>query len=105
MKRATANYKKYKEITKHIDMTEIIRVYQLVLPIVGKFRPVTKADIREKQSLEIEMEYLEDIIGKLKTEKTCPRCKNPLYCSDVQEYDYVCAECDENFYECEVKNG
>lgn len=37
------------------------------------------------------------------TDKSCPKCGETLFCSDIAEYDYVCTECDENFYECEVK--
>lgn len=34
--------------------------------------------------------------------KLCPKCRNPLCPSDVESYEYVCYECDENFYECEA---
>lgn len=44
-----------------------------------------------------------DIVKALKTNNRCPHCNAELYCSDLPEYDYVCVECDENFYECEVK--
>lgn len=32
------------------------------------------------------------------TDKICPRCKKPLYVSDLCSYPYVCLDCDENFY-------
>lgn len=32
----------------------------------------------------------------------CPKCGGNLYPSDVVGYEYVCYECDENFYQCEV---
>lgn len=35
-------------------------------------------------------------------QKKCPRCGNLLHPSDVVGYEYVCYQCDENFYECEV---
>ncbi len=44
-----------------------------------------------------------DVIEKITTDKKCPKCGKTLYLSDLPQYDYVCAECDENFYECEVK--
>lgn len=44
-----------------------------------------------------------NIVKELLTDKRCPRCDAPLYCSDLPQYDYVCVECEENFYECEVK--
>lgn len=44
-----------------------------------------------------------NIVKELLTEKKCPHCDAPLYCSDLPQYDYVCIECEENFYECEVE--
>ena len=44
-----------------------------------------------------------DIVKAIKTERKCPRCNSPLYLSDLPEYDYVCVDCNENFYECEVR--
>jgi len=46
---------------------------------------------------------IHSIIKSITTEKKCPRCGKTLYCSDLPEYDYVCVECNENFYECEVE--
>ena len=37
------------------------------------------------------------------TDRLCPHCDNPLFVSDLPDYEYVCYECDENFYECETK--
>ena len=34
---------------------------------------------------------------------TCPRCGGPLFASDIDGYDYQCFDCDEDFYECEVR--
>ena len=44
-----------------------------------------------------------EIVKELTTDKKCPRCDAKLYCSDLSDYDYICVECEENFYECEVK--
>lgn len=44
-----------------------------------------------------------NIVKELKTDKKCPRCGEVLYYSDLPDYDYVCIECEENFYEFEVK--
>lgn len=43
------------------------------------------------------------IVKDIETDKKCPSCGSMLYCSDLPEYDYVCVECEENFYDCEVK--
>jgi acetyl-CoA carboxylase beta subunit len=38
----------------------------------------------------------------IEQKELCPRCGNNLYDTDIREYDFVCLECDENFYKCEV---
>lgn len=37
-----------------------------------------------------------------RTNAKCPKCGKILLMSDLPQYDYVCYECDENFYECEM---
>ena len=37
------------------------------------------------------------------TNKRCPRCGKYLFPPDIRGYQYTCYNCDENFYECEVK--
>lgn len=32
----------------------------------------------------------------------CPRCRGPLYASDLPQYKYQCFECDEDFYSFEA---
>lgn len=39
------------------------------------------------------------------TDKFCPKCKHPLYVSDVCSYPYTCLNCDENFYREEELHG
>jgi hypothetical protein len=50
------------------------------------------------------LDYLEDIVepfvkitDELRTDKECPRCGCYLFKSDLPQYNYVCAECNENF--------
>ena len=35
---------------------------------------------------------------------TCPHCGSPLYLSDLPQYEYVCYDCDENFFYMEVQH-
>lgn len=42
------------------------------------------------------------LFNQIKTEKHCPHCNGTLLLSDLKQYDYLCPECDENFYECEI---
>lgn len=32
------------------------------------------------------------------TNCSCPKCRKPLYLSDIEGYSFVCKNCDENFY-------
>ena len=43
--------------------------------------------------------------AECKTNVKCHKCGSYLYLSDLPQYDYVCYECDENFFECEVQTG
>ena len=36
------------------------------------------------------------------TNCSCPKCRKPLYLSDIEGYSFVCKNCDENFYSMEV---
>ena len=42
-----------------------------------------------------------ELLGQLVTDKFCPHCDRRLLLSDLKQYDYVCPECDENFYSVE----
>ena len=37
------------------------------------------------------------------TNKKCPKCNHKLLISDLKEYQYLCLNCDENFYDFEIK--
>lgn len=57
----------------------------------------------------IDLYYHEDYPNRILVDKftsnlkrKCPRCGKILSPSDVAGYAYVCFDCDENFYECEV---
>lgn len=47
--------------------------------------------------------YIQGEIVTERTNKKCPKCGEQLNKSDVKGYDYVCLECDENFYKGEVE--
>lgn len=42
--------------------------------------------------------------GVVINSKICRRCNSKLKPSDLEDYEYVCFECDENFYEFETKD-
>lgn len=80
----TENYKKFKETL----------VDNIGVPTLVNF------DEENDDALVI---IVHNIVKELLTDKRCPHCDALLYCSDLPQYDYVCIECEENFYECEVK--
>jgi uncharacterized OB-fold protein len=59
-------------------------------------------DIMENHSYKFE-DPIVNIAYAQHVSKKCPQCGNYLYPPDVRGYQYTCYECDENFYECEVK--
>lgn len=80
----TENYKKFKDVL----------VDNIGVPTLVNF------DDENDDALVI---IVHNIVKELLTDKRCPHCDAPLYYSDLPQYDYVCIECEENFYECEVK--
>lgn len=46
----------------------------------------------------------EHLLKEIETHAICPRCGEKLYCSDLPNYAFVCINCDENFFEIEVKH-
>ena len=60
-------------------------------------------------STQVELYYHEDYPNRILVDKylsdrvrKCPKCGKNLSPSDVSGYAYVCVDCDENFYHCEV---
>ena len=63
----------------------------------------------EKWQLTDDEEILEkgklkyDIFERFGTNKKCPKCGSQLLVSDIESYDYLCFECDENMFSFEVE--
>lgn len=79
------NYKKFKSILAETISVEAMEEYWLGNPD------------------ELLRQNIDDVYRKISTNKNCPKCGATLCFSDLPQYDYVCTICDENFYECEVK--
>ena len=80
------NYKKFKSILAEYISAEALEQYDL------------------KNSDELLRENVSDVVMRIETDEICPKCGSNLFFSDLPKYDYVCTNCDENFYECEVKS-
>ena len=94
----TDNYKKEQSILSGLSIADVVKASDYINELAS-FIPANN---------EI-LDYLEDVqkplvhaIKKCKTDKDCPRCGCSLYLSDLPQYEYVCPECDENFFNIEV---
>ena len=86
MEEETENYKKFRDaLTYNISVTDLVNFDEC-------------SD--EDDTFNI---LVHDIVKAIKTDKRCPRCNAQLYLSDLPDYEYVCVECEENFYDMEVK--
>ena len=47
--------------------------------------------------------YVQRVIEDTKKKNICPKCGKYLYNSDIKSYEYICYNCEENFYGIEVK--
>lgn len=102
MSEITANFKKHEEIKKNISIAELEFVVDCADRLLDK---IVDDNLNEFTcELEQSLEPLRKIIDQAFTTKLCPKCGQFLLVSDVPEYDYVCSNCDENFYECEVRD-
>lgn len=93
------NYERFQEAKCDLSVSDIVNAFDYIQALM-RYVPQDSA-LRE---------YYEDVIKPLDkfvatclTDKECPKCGRHLFFSDVENYEYVCTYCDENFYECEVK--
>lgn len=93
------NYEQFQEAKCDLGMTDIVNAYDYIQAVM-KFVPKNDTLREDYESV---IKPLERIVSQCLTDAVCPRCGRLLFYSDVSGYDYVCTECDENFYECEVK--
>ena len=94
----TKNFKEHQEAMHDLSVTSIVKV----LDFIGELKDLFPDTMQEFDIDEIVMP-LKMVATKCKTNKKCLHCQSTLFKSDLPQYDYVCVECDENFYECEVK--
>ena len=93
------NYEIYQEakcdlgLVDIVDALDYIKTIAVYMPYESKLK-----------------DYYEDVIRPLEsfskacsTNKVCPKCGRNLYVSDIEDYEYVCTYCNENFYEIEIK--
>lgn len=84
---ATENFKKHVVIASQID-------FSVLFDVISQLNPETNA-----KQIELIEKILEPFVA---VGKKCPKCGEQMFISDLPQYDYVCYNCDENFYECEL---
>ena len=75
-----------------------VRYYKGIAPTLRSSRSGLKTIVTPKE------ESGEVNQGVVINSKICRRCNGKLEPSDLEDYEYVCFECDENFYEFETKD-
>ena len=93
------NYEVYQEAKCDLGLVDIVDALDYIKTIAVYIPSESKLK-----------DYYEDVIRPLEifakacsTDKVCPKCGRNLYVSDLEDYEYVCAYCNENFYETEIK--
>lgn len=93
------NFEAHHQAIESLSIVDIVRAVDYINELSTFIHPNNEV-----------LDYLEDIVepfvevqDELRTAAECPHCGCYLFKSDLPQYEYVCAECDENFYECEVK--
>lgn len=99
IREATKNFEECQIAMQNLSIVDIVRAIDYIAEL-STFIP----DNNEVLGYASEItQPLMSVIEKCHTGRECPHCGCFVFKSDLPQYDYVCVECDENFYECEVK--
>lgn len=98
MSEITKNYKEHQKTIGELSVTAIVKAVDYINQL-STFIPAENEVLDDLADI---IEPLEDVIKKCITNKECPHCGTYLFKSDLPQYEYVCADCDENFFECEA---
>ena len=92
------NYEVYEEAKCDLGLVDIVNAFDYIQELIHH--------VPEGNKL---FEDYDEVTKPLKkfavaclTNAKCPKCGSLLYVSDLEDYDYVCTCCDENYYECEI---
>ena len=87
------NFEAHHKAIESLSIVDIVRIVDYVNEL-SEFIPF---DNEVLDYLGWIVEPFVEIADKLRTEKECPKCGCYLFKSDLPQYEYVCAECDQNF--------
>ncbi len=92
------NYEVFEEAKCDLGVVDIVNALDYIRTIV-KYVPY---ESKLKDCYEDVIRPLERFAKACLTDSVCPKCGRRLYVSDLEDYEYVCAYCNENYYECEI---
>lgn len=89
----TNNFETHQKAIESLSIVDIVKIGDYVNELAS-FIP------SENEVLDYLGQIVEPfvkIMDELRTDKECPQCGCYLFKSDLPQYNYVCAECNENF--------
>ena len=95
----TDNYAEHQKAINNLSVTDLIETVDYI-KLLSIFIPKNNEVLDNLNDI---VEPFEKVIKRLKTNITCPYCGKELFKSDLPDYDYVCENCNENFYTTETK--
>lgn len=93
------NYERFQEAKCELSVGDIVNALDYIQTIFSYIPKESRLYDYYDEVIDPLQKFAKDCL----TDAKCPKCGRNLYCSDLEEYEYVCTYCDENFYECEVK--
>lgn len=89
------NYEKFVDVmTSVVDIAD----FEEVVKTLEDENDTVATKVNRMLMAKVFREYLK----RLSTDKKCPKCGKTLYLSDLEDYDYLCTDCQENWMECEL---
>jgi len=101
----TNNCADYIESLNRLSVSELKQIVENYVFLNNRYSEDAYVQDEETspEQFETDLKPLTQFLDKLKTEKFCPKCGEPLFKSDFPQYDYVCTLCNEHFHENTVK--
>ena len=87
------NFEAHRIAIESLSIVDVVRI----VDYVNELSTFIPSENEVLDYLEWIVEPFVKICNELRTEKECPYCGCYLFKSDLPQYDYVCAECDQNF--------
>ena len=87
------NFEAHHKAIESLSIVDIVRI----VDYVNELSTFIPSDNEVLDYLEWILEPFVKIMDELRTEKECPWCGHHLFKSDLPQYEYVCADCDQNF--------